>query len=322
MNFLCERIGFFLKQGSSAQDIKIYYFFVDDDFGLFYCRNYAYMERIYRESDTIPEVSLQMTRRSFKRIKFNNCKISSLKTFPTLEYIPFPNKNCFELTISQKKYKSILIFALFDDNINLLYDFLKNYNAYLKKINRNVLSAPMEYKERHQTKKTTNFRKFSPGKIFTESEAAQELAEYTERFKMFLMLVEEQKQKKSSEILQKDEEIIENNTSNSRLFEKNKEKIELNEENKQNKEEEKQDNPEGDQDLSEENQVIILKNGNTYTGQIKNGLPHGQGTEFREDGLSYKGDFKNGKWHGMGYLVNSNLDLCYAEFIEGEPVGF
>ena len=78
MNFLCERIGFFLKQGSSAHDIKIHYFFVDDDFGLFYCRNYSFLERLFQESDSITELINQLIRKQLKRLKFNNSKISSL----------------------------------------------------------------------------------------------------------------------------------------------------------------------------------------------------------------------------------------------------
>lgn len=294
MNFLCERVGFFLKQGSSAHDIKIHYFFVDDDFGLFYSRNLAYLERFIRECDSIPELIDQLSRKNLKRLKFNNSKISSLKTFPILEYIPFPNRNCFELTVAGKKYKSILIFAIFDDNVPLLYDFLKNYSAYLKKLSKN--SNPQEISVNiensgFQTKKSTNFKKYSPAKT-TASEKTQEIAEYSEKFQLFMNLAHENKIKKSiiKPILeeQKTPEIKEEKSPN----------------------------------LSEEIQVLTLENGDTYSGQVLNGLPHGQGTEFREDGLSYKGEFRHGKWHGTGYLVNSNLDLCFAEFINGEPVGF
>ena len=52
-----------------------------------------------------------------------------------------------------------------------------------------------------------------------------------------------------------------------------------------------------------------------------NGLAHGQCTEFIPDGTSYVGDFRNGKWHGIGYIVDSNLDITYGEFIYGRPVG-
>ena len=88
MNFLCERVGFFLKQYSSATDIKIHYLVVDGDFGLFYSRNLAYLERFIRECDPIPY----------------NFQIEIALNWLLL---------------------SILIFAIFDDNVPLLYDFSK-----------------------------------------------------------------------------------------------------------------------------------------------------------------------------------------------------
>jgi len=295
MNFICERVGFFLKQGSSAHDIKIHYFFVDDDFGFFYTRNLAFLERIFRESDSIPELIEQLSRKNLKRLKFNNSKISSLKTFPVLEYIPFPNRNCFELTISAKKYKSILIFAIFDDNVPLLYDFLKNYSGYLKKLTRNTTGPELAVNiesSGFQTNKSTNFKRYSPSKVASASEKTQEIMEYSEKFQLFMNLVEEIKSHKPKNEELKNEEV--------KIPEKGEKRPSLN----------------------EESQVLTLENGDTYSGQVVNGKPHGQGTEFREDGLSYKGEFRNGKWHGAGYLVNSNLDLCFAEFIDGEPVGF
>lgn len=351
MNFLCERIGFFLKQGSSAHDIKIHYFFIDDDFNIFYCRNYAFMERLFRESDSIPELINQMDRKQIKKIKFNNSKISSLKTFPSLEYIPFPNRNCFELTISLKKYKSILIFAIFDDNINLLYDFMKNYSAYLKKLFKNMVSEPeLSKKEENQfmSKGSNNFKRLSPSKIITSQDSAQEISDYNEKFKIFITLAEEIQKKKLNleKSLSKEESVLKDEIN--KEFLSKKEETNKNEEEKnmedtlQNKEDQLQNEDINNNELlksddllkseeikivaDEENvddiQILTLDNGNTYSGQVLNGKPHGQGTEFREDGLSYKGEFRKGKWHGAGYLVDSNLDLCFAEFIDGEPVGF
>jgi len=71
----------------------------------------------------------------------------------------------------------------------------------------------------------------------------------------------------------------------------------------------------------EEHQLSKLENGSSYSGKMRNGKPYGQGTEFLKEGISYVGEFRNGRRHGVGYIVNSNLDMTYAEFINGRPVG-
>ena len=174
-----------------------------------------------------------------------------------------------------------------------------------------------------QPKKSTNFKRYSPGKIVTANETTQELADYSEKFNMFMSLAEEiQKKKVIEKNNVKNIENLENLENMKNSLEN--EKIEKNEENSKIDEANVKPMAQNEEIIVEntENQIIILENGNTYSGQVYNGKPHGQGTEFREDGLSYKGDFRNGKWHGVGYIVNSNLDICFAEFIDGEPVGF
>ncbi len=59
-----------------------------------------------------------------------------------------------------------------------------------------------------------------------------------------------------------------------------------------------------------------------YLGEFREGKPNGDGKEVLvEEGISYNGLFRNGKKHGAGYLVNSNLDTLYCEFVEDELAG-
>lgn len=39
------------------------------------------------------------------------------------------------------------------------------------------------------------------------------------------------------------------------------------------------------------------------------------------EGFSFNGKFSGGKKHGKGYLVNSNLDTLYCEFIDDQISG-
>ncbi len=67
--------------------------------------------------------------------------------------------------------------------------------------------------------------------------------------------------------------------------------------------------------------LVDEETGSTYTGNLLNGKKHGKGKEFMNDGSSYVGEFYNGKRQGKGYIVNSNLDILYCEYIDGELVG-
>lgn len=400
MNFLCERIGFFLKKGCNTQDVKLYYFFVNDDYELIYCRNLAYLEKIFKESDSIQEISSQLSKKSLKKFNFQNCKLSALQTFPNLEFIPFPNKSCFELFFTEKseKLKSILIFSLFNENISFLYEYIKNYAS----------------KKASSQKQDAFFKRFSPKK---EYENSKEQQDYEKKFELLLSFYSEKKSQSSklkdiiidssSENKQMNQfslNFSSNNFESERIVETlqsgndSEKNINLNSEKCsdigsevgiQNIEikrnltysEEKTNNINSSDDFDEkindklnkndnlalnlkkspsiqkegkllekevdvikredgkkDNQLIkkeenlkkeivtietiTLKNGSTYSGEIVNGLPNGKGVEFRSDKISYKGDFKNGKWHGVGYIVDSNLDVCEGEFMDGEPVGF
>lgn len=403
MNFLCERVGFFLKKGCNTQDVKLYYFFLNDDYELIYCRNLAYLEKIFKESDSIQEISSQLSKKSLKKFNFQNCKLSSLQTFPNLEFIPFPNKSCFELFFTEKseKLKSILIFALFNENMSFLHDFMKNYAS----------------KKASSQKQDSFFKRFSPKK---EYENSKEQQDYEKKFELLLSFYSEKKSQSSmlknivdnslenknmnqislnscsnnfeSEknietltCINNSEKNIDFNsdkcsdispkqgipnmdikknlqgspekTNNKNSSDDNNEKIDdklkqndfgLNKEGKSEKTESDQKNErilqkeeavvKREDVKKEDNQLlktgeikkneivtietITLKNGSTYSGEIVNGLPNGKGVEFRSDKVSYKGDFKNGKWHGVGYIVDSNLDVCEGEFMDGEPVGF
>ena len=51
-----------------------------------------------------------------------------------------------------------------------------------------------------------------------------------------------------------------------------------------------------------------------YEGEIKNGIPHGQGTYMWSDGSIYEGEFKEGEKHGQGTQTYPNRSIKY----EGE----
>jgi len=46
--------------------------------------------------------------------------------------------------------------------------------------------------------------------------------------------------------------------------------------------------------------------GGIYTGQLVNGVPHGEGTRTWSNGGKYVGEFVNGSAHGQGTLTHTN----------------
>ena len=54
--------------------------------------------------------------------------------------------------------------------------------------------------------------------------------------------------------------------------------------------------------------LYVWASGDRYEGQFLNDLPHGTGTYQWVDGRSYEGTFLAGKRHGIGVLTWSNGD--------------
>ena len=68
-------------------------------------------------------------------------------------------------------------------------------------------------------------------------------------------------------------------------------------------------------------ETYILKNGDKYVGQFKDGKFHGKGTYIFKNENKYVGDFKNGKFHGKGTYIFTNGDKYVGNFEEGEIKG-
>ena len=64
----------------------------------------------------------------------------------------------------------------------------------------------------------------------------------------------------------------------------------------------------------------IHVNGKTfrYTGQVKDGKPHGRGTARYDNHSKYVGEFRNGKRHGQGSLVTQKGNKYKGEWKNNE----
>ncbi|MDC8002486.1 5'/3'-nucleotidase SurE [Aureisphaera galaxeae] len=70
---------------------------------------------------------------------------------------------------------------------------------------------------------------------------------------------------------------------------------------------------------------IMASDGDTYEGEFKNGLPHGNGSYYNDDGDHYVGEYKEGMRSGMGtywYEPNSPIFKYEGEWKENKKEGF
>ena len=58
-----------------------------------------------------------------------------------------------------------------------------------------------------------------------------------------------------------------------------------------------------------------------YVGEIKNGLPNGQGTQTWNNGAKYVGEWKNGLRHGKGSFTFEDGERYEGSWISGDPDG-
>ena len=63
------------------------------------------------------------------------------------------------------------------------------------------------------------------------------------------------------------------------------------------------------------------KKNSKYVGEVKYGIPYGQGTYSFPNGDKYVGDWKDGKKHGYGTLTYLNGEKYVGEFKDGEKHG-
>ena len=291
MQYIAQRVGIYVKQKKKSKGLfKTRFFVLDNNYNLIYSSNQASIEKAIKSSDTISEIIYKCSSR--KKINIKKCKVGPLKSFYTIDQIPIANKNCFELVLDNPKDStpvSLIIFSFQDEQIFYLHDFIKNYDSYIDKFEKSGFQQVNIVKKIHSA--YVEEEKDGGLKTDISSQPSKDEDDIREKFKILSKIIAELDQKEAEADKAETLEVFED-----LKVAPNEAKI-------------------------EEIELLQLSNGNSFSGKMRNGKPHGQGTEFLQDGTSYVGEFRNGKWHGLGYMVNSNLDMTYAEFINGRPVG-
>ncbi len=66
--------------------------------------------------------------------------------------------------------------------------------------------------------------------------------------------------------------------------------------------------------------TVNLPNGDTYSGEFKDSKYHGYGKMTYIDGTKYIGEFKNGKFNGKGAITFPDGTVIESEWEDGHPV--
>lgn len=72
----------------------------------------------------------------------------------------------------------------------------------------------------------------------------------------------------------------------------------------------------------EDDNKLTLMDGANYTGEIKNGSPHGQGAVTWTDGRTYTGEWKNGKRNGFGKAIYLDGSMYTGDWKNEKPEGY
>jgi len=67
--------------------------------------------------------------------------------------------------------------------------------------------------------------------------------------------------------------------------------------------------------------TLTFPDGSTFIGEYKDGLPNGQGTTNYTFGEKYVGEWKDGMKHGQGKVISPDGDKWVGEFKEGDYHG-
>lgn len=65
---------------------------------------------------------------------------------------------------------------------------------------------------------------------------------------------------------------------------------------------------------------IVFPNGDDYTGDVRDGKPHGRGKATEPDGRVYEGEWRAGVGHGRAVLTMPDGERHELTFDRGEPV--
>jgi hypothetical protein len=290
MDILADRIGIILKHGKIMGGLTKRYFFIDNKGNMLYTDKESIIQELLKNKIYDDQKFISLFTSKEKIIKIPNCSASSIKPFLENKF-DLQGRSFFELYDKDHNFRNIIVFAWKEEYTSLLHLYVKSFeeikNDFEEKEFQNFTESNMLKGENN------NFTRL----ISLESAGENNLFEKNEKQATKNIFSNAKNKKFMEKVLKK----LEGKFVNQNGWEKDKIKIL---------------NPTSD--LEEYEEVWVeLENGSNYSGQVKNGMPHGYGKEYRTDGSLYAGYFYEGKWQGVGTITTETLDTYHGEFIDG-----
>ncbi|EAR94333.1 MORN motif protein (macronuclear) [Tetrahymena thermophila SB210] len=279
---LNKRCGFFKKKIVQNDAEKYHYFFISNSGIMYFDQNWFRVRSAINQCKTVEDVEQKLIKEDFKQIDLKKYSISS--TISNHQYgdqVPFTNRLCFEITCEQLQYQQLYIFGLSDDT-----DINELYNYF------RVIETTKKDNQENSPNQQVNPPANTANQIEVEKGNQKVLTFFSYIFQQYEQKIDQDKVEKNNE-----ERYLYDIINQIDSFKSN-------------------NIPEDQQQ-----QMLELSDQVTYSGQMVNGMPHGIGKEFSNDGIQYEGSYRLGKRHGPGQFVDSNLDMHQYEYIMGRPVG-
>lgn len=281
MEIFGDRIGAILKYGKVMGRPTKRFFYIDNEGILHYSEEESLIKDILKSENKSQKAIVELIKPQCKQVKLNDCSLSSIKPYPEKDF-DLHNRSYFEVFVKSREFRSLQLFAYKEDYTDSLYEFISSFKE--------------SFAEANEERSTTSTRK---GSIDPESLSAN--ISNLDESSYFKMNAGNNIFKKEEKYM--DDVLVKLDSKFVNQINWQKECIRI-------------VNPSSDKESYIE-ELAQMENGSTYSGEVKNGMPHGLGKEFRQDGALYSGSFYQGKWHGLGTLTTENLDSYSGEYIDG-----
>jgi hypothetical protein len=282
MEILSDRIGCILKYGKIMKNLTRRYFYINNKGILFYYDKESIFNEIikFTTESFNDEKIVSYIRNISKTINLVDCTLSGVKIFLEDKY-DLKDRSYFEVFFKERDYRSIHLFAMKEEYTKLVHSFIFSFQENINNKDEQEI-ANFE----NQNLMLTEFCNKPTFDVISTHEKNSDI-----------IFSNSKKETYMEGILNK----LGGKFKNQINWERNCIKIL---------------NPSSTTEVYDETWAE-LENGSNYSGAVKNGMPHGFGKEYRQDGCLYTGYFFNGKWHGSGTLTNETLDSFQGEFIDG-----
>ena len=277
-----NRVGILVKYKNVVKSLLKKYFFIDSDGILYFTSKESLINEILETDGIQIKDAIGIIQNQSKQIKLSTCSLSpSIKPYTEKNVPDLYNRSHIKIFEKSGNFRILILFAWREEKTSNLFNVITGGN-------QEIFTESTRNRSQSALKKSQILDKYNE-----------------ESFEFFSELTCDTLFKKNDKSIEEIPIKLDGKYVHQRDWHKKTIKVTDSIKTHDNKNQ-----------ISYE-EFIILENNSKYSGPIKNGMPFGQGKEYRSDGYLYQGNFVDGKWHGEGTLTNMNLKSFKGEFING-----